>query len=99
MSIARCQEVGMLDAASQTHFQRHGWVHVPRFLSDAETRDLVGWTDEIASWPETPGKWMRYYERGAGEKMLARIENFVPYHDGLARLLTTGRMLDLLSIC
>ena len=21
------------------------------------------WTDEIASWPETPGAWMRYYER------------------------------------
>ena len=89
----------MLDAQSEAHFRRHGWVHLPRFLSDPDTRELVRWTDEIAGWPETPGRWMRYYERVGGEKVLARIENFVPYHDALAALLTTGRMLDLLSAC
>ena len=100
MGPLRWKENGMLDAASTEHFRRHGWVHLPRFLSDAERRGLVAWTDEIASWPETPGKWMRYYERRpGGGKMLARIENFVPYHDGLARLLTTGRMLELLAEC
>ena len=30
---------------------------------------------------------------------VARIENFVPYHDGLATLLTTGRVRDLLAEC
>jgi hypothetical protein len=101
MTATRCQETGMLDAASSAHFARHGWVHLPRFLTDAETRDLVGWTDEMAAWPETPGRWMRYYEkRPDGEgKMLARIENFVPYHEGLATLLTTGRMRELLAEC
>src|SRR5262245_44557521 len=91
----------MLDAQSAAQFRRHGWVHLPRFLSAETTRDLVRWTDEIAAWPETPGTWMRYYERRAGsdERMLARIENFVPYHDGLATLLTTGRMLELLTAC
>jgi hypothetical protein len=41
------------------------------------------------------------HERRAGtdESMLARIENFVPYHEGLASLLTTGRMLDLMTAC
>jgi 2-aminoethylphosphonate dioxygenase len=65
-----------------------------------ETRGLVAWTNELAGWPETPGKWMRYYERRAdGERLLARIENFVPYHEGLARLLAGGRLLDLMGTC
>jgi hypothetical protein len=74
---------------------------LPGFLSPSETRSLVDWTDEIAAWPETPGKWMRYYEKrpGGEGKMLARIENFVPYHAGLASLLTTGRMRALLEAC
>ncbi len=91
----------MLDASAREHFRRHGWVHLSRFLSDDETRSLTAWTDEITAWPETPGTWMRYYEKrpDGGGKMLARIENFAPYHGGLARLLTAGRMRDLLSEC
>jgi hypothetical protein len=90
----------MLDAQSAAHFRRHGWAHLPGFLSADETRGLVAWTDELAGWPETPGKWMRYYERRAdGERLLARIENFVPYHEGLARLLAGGRLLDLMGTC
>ncbi len=91
----------MLDANATEHFRRHGWVHLPGFLSAKETNDLIAWTDEIAAWPETPGKWMRYYEKrpdGSG-KMLARIENFVPYHPGLAELLTGERMRAILSEC
>jgi hypothetical protein len=101
MQASECKDGGMIDPAAAAHFRRHGWVHLPRFLSDAETRDLARWTDEITAWPETPGTWMRYYERapGTGGKMLARIENFVPYHDGLAALLTAGRVRDLLAEC
>jgi hypothetical protein len=101
----------MLDVAATAHFRRHGWVHLPSFLTATETAALRGWTDEITGWPETPGKWMRYYEKAqpppdrdaapeAGPaKMLARIENFVPYHEGLAMLLTTGRVRELLAEC
>src|SRR5438132_7968634 len=44
---------------------------------------------------------MRYYERGgdAAAKMLARIENFVPYHERLAALFTGPRVLGLLADC
>jgi hypothetical protein len=97
------QDVRMLDTAATAHFRRHGWVHLRRFLSSRETDELVRWTDEITAWPETPGTWMRYYEKRASPdadtKMLARIENFVPYHEGLALLLTTGRVRELLAEC
>src|SRR5258708_145722 len=91
----------MLAAESREHFRRHGWVHLPGFLSATETASLLAWTDEIAAWPETPGAWMRYYEKGpeGSGRMLARIENFVPHHDGLARLLTTGRVRELMAEC
>ena len=92
----------MLDAAAKQHFAHHGWAKLPGFFGGAEMRDLLTWTDELAAWPEVPGKWMRYYERRAGEagtKMLARIENFVPYHAGLAQLFSSPRLLDLLGEC
>jgi hypothetical protein len=91
----------MLDAAQRDHWRRNGWLWLQGFLSADETRDLKRWTDEIAAWPETPGTWMRYYEKAPGGrgKMLARIENFVPHHMGLAALLTGPRMSSVLAEC
>ena len=93
----------MLDAAARAHWARHGWVKLPGFFDPDVTRAVGRWTAEIAGWPEEPGKWMRYYERrpdAAGTtKMLARIENFVPYHAGLGELFSSPRLLDLLGEC
>jgi len=88
----------VLDRAAEEHWQRHGWLWLRAFLGDEVARDLAVWTDEIAAWPEVPGRWMRYYERRGGDaaaKMLARIENFVPYHERLAALFTGPRVLGL----
>ena len=92
----------MLDATATDHWTRNGWVWLRGFLSEGDTRDLVRWTDEIATWPEIPGRWMRYYERRAGDpagRILARIENFVPYHEGLAALFGSPRLMALLEEC
>jgi hypothetical protein len=85
----------------RAHYARHGWAWLRGFLSPAEIRDLKRFTEEIAGWPETPGKWMRYYERGAepAGRMLARIENFIPFHAGLAALLTGPRLQGLVAEC
>lgn len=90
----------MIDPASRSHFDRHGWVHLAGVLSPSERQDLVHWTDEIAAWPERPGAWMRYYERPAahgGARQLSRIENFVPYHTALASLLVGPRTQRLMA--
>ena len=91
-----------LDASGMEHFRRHGWVWLRGVLDAREVADLTRWTDEIAAWPETPGAWMRYYERpkdAPGTKLLARIENFMPYHAGLAGLFGSERCLELLAQC
>ena len=89
----------MLDAKDREHWKRHGWLWLRSFLDEEEIHGLRCWTDEIADWPETPGRWMRYYERRDPDrtKMLARIENFIPYHEGLATLLLGPRFLALLD--
>jgi hypothetical protein len=92
----------VLDAAQKEHWKRHAWVWLRGFLSASETRDLVRWTDEVAAWPEVPGRWMRYYERrkdAPAERLLARIENFMPFHPGLAAAFSSPRLMDLLAEC
>jgi hypothetical protein len=88
----------IVDPAARAHWREHGWLWLRGFLRDDEVRDVARWTDEIAAWPEVRGRWMRYYERcDDGAKILARIENFVPYHDGLRGLFTGPRLTDFLA--
>ena len=92
----------MLTAAERERFCSHGYLCLRGFFTDVETRDLRTWTDEVAAWPETPGRWMRYYERNPADpsaKLLARVENFVPYHAGLAALFASRKVSDLLEEC
>jgi hypothetical protein len=60
---------------------------------------IRAWTDELAGWPETPGKWMAYYERHALDdtQMLCRIENFIPYHAGYRDLIQGPGLMALLG--
>ncbi|MGB0637999.1 MAG: phytanoyl-CoA dioxygenase family protein [Myxococcota bacterium] len=57
------------------------------------------WTDELASWPETPGKWMKYFETGetGDQRMLCRVENFIQHHHQFKELIEGEATLALLS--
>lgn len=70
------------------HFRSSGYVVVRGLFAGAALTDLICWTGEVEAWPETPGKAMKYFEasRGDGSRLLQRIENFYPYHDGFRRL-------------
>ncbi len=87
----------MLDAKQRSFWQRNGYLWLPGFLDADDTAAVRQWTEEIMAWPDTPGKWMRYYERTGGQKLLARIENFLPYHPGLDALFRQGRIPALLE--
>jgi hypothetical protein len=91
----------MLETEQRRFWDRNGYLWLEGFLSEPETVELGRWTAEIAAWPDTPGRWMRYYERapGGGDagKVPARIENFLPYHPGLDALFRGGRLAALLE--
>jgi hypothetical protein len=83
----------ILSPDQQAFWKRNGYLWLQGFLSPDEVERLGRWTAEIAAWPDTPGRWMRYYERGVGgAKVPARVENYLPHHEGLRALLCSGRV-------
>ena len=75
-------------------FHRDGFLLVRGMYSPREIESISHWTDEVAAAPEAPGKYMMYFEESQedGAKILCRIENFVPYHEGFSSLITKRRM-------
>jgi hypothetical protein len=73
-------------------FRQHGWL-LTRDLDERGVADLVRWVDEVSSWPNDGDGWLHYREMTDDGPKLCRTENFVPFHEGLRALLTTGSML------
>jgi hypothetical protein len=75
-----------LSEASRNSWRANRYVVLRGALDEPECERLRKWTEELAAWRETPGKWMKYYEPGPA-RLLCRVENFLPYHTGLCALL------------
>ncbi len=76
-------------AAAREAFRRDGFVVVPGLFGEEEMRRISAWTDGLQGLPEVPGRCMMYFEPSLlrpGERVLQRIENFCPFHDGFAAL-------------
>jgi hypothetical protein len=85
-----------VDHQGVEHFALNGWLLV-RGDDPGRVEDLRSWVDEVAAWREGEGDWLQYREMTDDGPKLCRSENFVPFHDGLRALLTTGPMLDAAS--
>ena len=78
-----------LSADQINQYARRGWCAAPGFFSAAQVARISAWTDEIAARPEEPGVQMVYSEpslANPGVRLIQRIENFCPFHDGFDRL-------------
>ena len=70
-------------------FRDNGYLVIPELYNKDEMQEIKNWTDEVAAYPEVPGKYMMYFEQSLnepGKRILNRIENLEPYHAGFARL-------------
>jgi hypothetical protein len=76
--------------ADVEHFTEHGWLLT---RSHDEVDAVVAWVEEVAAWPEAGGEWLHHRELTDHGPQLCRTENFVPFHESLRDLLTTGTML------
>jgi len=86
---------GPLLSEQITRFHEDGFVVVPGWFDAVEVADIAAWADEVYNWPETPGRHMMYFEESstrAGQRILNRIENVLPYHDGLRTLAVGPKM-------
>lgn len=83
---------GPLTPEQVEDFRLRRYVVVPGLFGPAEMAQVRAWADEVGAWPETAGKWMMYFEQSSAEprrRLLNRIENVLPWHDGF-RALATG---------
>ncbi|NNJ78136.1 MAG: phytanoyl-CoA dioxygenase family protein [Xanthomonadales bacterium] len=80
-------------------FQRDGFLLVRGMYSADEVADISRWTDQVAGSPEIPGRDWKYFEqsRQNDERILCRIENFVPFHEGFSALILRRRMVQAVS--
>ena len=81
-------------------FHRDGFVLAPGFFDAAETRRITEWTDEVAAWPEAPGRHMVYYEDSlteAATRVVQRIEDVTPFHAGFRGLFADHRITAAVS--
>lgn len=76
-------------------FERDGFLILKGLFSSAEANDIRKWTEELDSWDEAPGKYMKYFEESLiepGKRLICRIENFHPYHDKFRALMDGDKL-------
>lgn len=88
-----------LHAHERDSWERERRLTLPCPFDPEGLAQLTEWTEELQHWPETPGRWMKYFERGGSgnERQLCRVENFLPYHDGLRGLIEGSEVLSILE--
>lgn len=82
-------------AQDHTDFERDGFLVARGFFGQAEMAEILDWTREITDAPEVPGRHMVYYEDSLtepGKRVVQRIENFCPFHEGFDGLIRTSRL-------
>src|SRR5919205_447220 len=90
----------VLNARAVRDFQRDGFVVVRGLFDALAMREMRAWIDSLGAWPETPGRHMMYFEESLlepGRRILCRVENFYPYHDGLRSFMDSDEMRGAVS--
>ena len=74
---------------------------VIRGLYDADKmKSVIEWTDEVTNYPEVPSKYMMYFEESKmepGKRILSRMEDIEPYHQGFSDLFVRGEIQQITS--
>ena len=84
-TISKSSSLRYLTKEQVQTYEEDGYLVVPNVLPLNISENLQKWSTELENLPETPGKWMKYFEidNSNGKKLLCRIENFLPYYEGL----------------
>jgi len=77
------QNLFQLSKDQREFYHREGYLIIDNFYSKSESENLIKLCDELAAWPESSGKYMKYHEINVktGERQLCRIENFLNYSE------------------
>ena len=90
----------MLTQQQIDEFNRDGYVIIRGLYSEQEMKQITAWVDEVAAYPEVPGKYMMYFEQSRlqpGNRILSRMEDIEPFHNGFSKLFTGEKMQGAVS--
>jgi ectoine hydroxylase-related dioxygenase (phytanoyl-CoA dioxygenase family) len=70
----------LLSEQEVERYYKDGFILKRDLFTANEKENLMKCANEIQSWPETPSKWLQYFDYNSdNQRILARTENFVPY--------------------
>jgi len=87
---------GIITPERVLHFRKTGFLVVRDLFPPEQMRRIRSWTEELQRWPEVAGKYMKYFEHSTTQpdtRLLNRVENFVPFHEGFRDLVNDTRLL------
>jgi 2-aminoethylphosphonate dioxygenase len=87
----------VLSAAQKAGWDKNGYLHLPQFFGEGQK--LRAWTDDMSTWPESAGQWMKYFEtpQGASAKLLCRMEYIIDFHEGWKSVIFNEELIKILS--
>jgi len=75
--------------------KRDGYVVARGFFDAEQIGNIAQWTAELAAAPEVSGRHWVYHEASVTQperRVIQRIENFCPFHDGFSSLIEHGAL-------
>jgi len=84
----------------RSRYRRDGYLVMRGVFSVAEMDAIAQWVQALAESPEKSATVMKYFEDdtvNSGQRILNRIENFVPFHEGFRGVATDGLLVDFVS--
>ena len=73
-------------------FRRDGWLVLRQAFSPTERAQVDAWMETVQTWADNGGPGLHHHEQTHDGPRIARSEDFVPHHDGLAALLCDGAL-------
>ncbi len=81
-------------------FKNDGYLLIKGLYDHEEMEDILDWTEEVTHYSEVPGQCMMYFEQSkldSGKRILCRMEDMEPYHEGFRTLFTEGKIQQITS--
>ena len=87
----------ILTSAQLSQWRSQGFLKLSQFFNREEQVSIREWVTEIEGWKTGEGEWLQHFEQIGEEVRLSRSENFLPFHEGMHTLLTTGKLVRVIS--
>tara|TARA_B100000929_G_scaffold235410_1_gene191993 strand:- start:90 stop:836 length:747 start_codon:yes stop_codon:yes gene_type:complete len=82
------------------YFKKNGFLLIHDLYDKKNMKEIIQWTDEVTNYPEVPNKYMMYFEESKlekGKRILSRMEDIEPFHQGFSRLFVRGEIQQVTS--